>query len=323
MLSGFQGVLQHMETAGGQPLKPSHAKLDRAMAPLLEELLAETRRRVRDPVDLMLPEDVGSSLPTSADVQTYANVLKFELDHARGSVVFDAVHSIVSASVTTVCDRLLKVQPNQVRGAVGIARQLDTLMGSAFPALAALEEALLAPQLEALENRLLQVCTQLRARPVGPDSAAWLRAQVTMELEGNPMKLPTKPLKVLLRDLAVFVCGLPDTESARMAALQILTDVEEVLALLSLTWEQALPAEAAALRALRQLLFAEMADLPARLPDILAALPRPLLALQLLRRGTSEADWPEVRLCWGDDASFLKDRPRPPAAAAMLATVLR
>lgn len=323
MLSGFQGVLQHIATTAGQPLRPAHAALDRVTAPLLEELLAETRRRVRDPVDLMLPEDVGSSLPTSADVQTYANVLRFELDHARGSVVFDAVHSIVSASVTTVCDRLLKVQPNQVRGAVGIARQLDTLMGSAFPALAALEEALLAPQLDALEQNLLRVCGELRARPVGPDSAAWLRSQVTMALEGNPMKLPTKPLKALLRDLTVFVCGLPDTESSRMVALQILTDAEEVAAMLSLTWEQALPAEAAACRALRQLLFAEMAELPARLPDILAALPRPLLALQLLRRGTTDADWPEVKLCWGDDVSFLKDRPRPPVAAAILATVLR
>ena len=38
----------------------------------------------------------------------------------------------------------------------------------------------------------------------------------------------------------------------------------KVAAMLSLTWEQALPAEAAACRALRQLLFAEMAELPAR-----------------------------------------------------------
>ena len=30
-------------------------------------------------------------------------------------------------------------------------------------------------------------------------------------------------------DVQVFVCGLPDTESSRMVALQILTDAEEAM----------------------------------------------------------------------------------------------
>ena len=37
-------------------------------------------------------------------------------------------------------------------------------------------------------------------------------------------------------DVQVFVCGLPDTESSRMVALQILTDAEEAWAASCVGW---------------------------------------------------------------------------------------